>query len=116
MPRVLERVAPALFLSTCLLLPFCLASCGGDTEPALAAAPRDILLEIDSAPVPDGIEPQVWADLKAALRKVVEAEGRTKVSTAAPTNPANRIDDFRIRFTFGHDDSDCYWSYLNRGD
>ena len=104
-----------------------LAACGGhgsgpvsSVEPAAASAPpasqslAEAIAEVDAAPVPDGVDPEVFAMLQAELKRCLTEQGAERITSLAPHGDANVVDDL-----FLYDDaggSHLEWTYRNQGD
>jgi hypothetical protein len=87
---------------------------------ATSTQPREIsltdaLTELNALPVPDGVKPEVFKQLKDALNKALRAKGTSKISCTPPTNPVSAIPDLALA-DHGDGTMDLTWSHYNVGD
>jgi hypothetical protein len=107
-PGVLRLLLPLLAMLTSFAV-----SCGGSrTEPS-PVAPRptlaEAIAEVEAAPVPAGMDPQVFAQLKAALLLSLEARDAAKFTTATQ-GQYNEVNEIFVL------DDTLMWMYKNVGD
>jgi hypothetical protein len=102
------------------------AACsGGQQASSLVAAPDDpapgpqarseVLAQLEAMGVPDGVDAAVFAQLKEALRAILERGDGAKLVSTPPTGAINHINDL----TSGVDDlgnKGIQWNYRNAGD
>jgi hypothetical protein len=115
-----------LVIGCVVLICLCLLGCGGSKgsvtglprADAPVAAPRtqaEALAQLDALPLPDGVDAATFAELKSALRAMLEQMPPARFTSTPPTGPANKIMDL----TTGIDDDGnegIQWNYLNVGD
>ncbi len=115
--RILHR--NCLALAGVLLALLACAGCGRQalalspaTQPILSATPRpDLSLD---APLPAGVNPQLWAQLCSALRGALARPGKT-AAAAVPAAEASRVSDFVI-VPDAAGLPEASWTYTNPGD
>jgi len=119
----------ALLLIGCLVLVAGINSCGGSGGTSLSALQRidnpqhasqpesldDILAQLEALPVPPGADPEVFAELKQALRAYLEDSGRERWTSLAPSGPLNQVDDLTSAITDDGEEG-IQWTYRNVGD
>jgi len=107
-----------------IVLLITLVSCTGNVPlPAGSSAPRDTsafivsqLNELGTLPCPAGVKPQTWDDLRAALRKVLEArladlQAHPRAVSSAPTSTGAATS-----LTWDISTPALQWRYYNPGD
>jgi len=101
-----------------LLLIVVAAACGGSGGPAIQSRDIDLAAferELAALPLPDGVEPALWASLKDELRSAVNKAASERAVSAAPDSPYSTVDDFAVKAeTDGT--ATCSWTYRNQGD
>ncbi len=75
----------------------------------------DALAQLDALPVPAGVKPEVFMQLKDALREALRAKATSKVTSTPPTGDANRVNDLAIADN-GDGTYSLTWHYRNLGD
>lgn len=102
------------------------AACGGGPNSVQLATVRDepdsapqtraaALAQLERLPVPAGVDPAVFAQLKNALRDFLEQDHSNRLVSTPPTGVLNHINDL----TSGVDDNGnvgIQWNYRNVGD
>jgi hypothetical protein len=73
------------------------------------------LMELDAMQTPKGVDPAVFAQLKASLRTALIARGEGKLVSTPPMGPANAVPDLSVTDT-GGGTADITWHYYNVGD
>ncbi|MCB1185650.1 S8 family serine peptidase [bacterium] len=68
------------------------------------------MAEIESAPVPQGVDPDIHQQLKAALAAYIEANYPDRISSSAPSGIAGRVTELSLA------DAELSWTYRNAGD
>lgn len=115
-----------------VLLALVLASCGGKsganltlTEPGsqhttIAPPPRNLSVEeavaqVEKAPVPEGVDAELFAQLKDQLIRQLRATSADKVTAGPPMHDYNQVSDLQL---LGNptDGLMLKWTYINRGD
>jgi hypothetical protein len=87
----------------------CAVTTNDSAQPVPAALP--IQSDISAAPVPPGIDAELWAQLTAELARVVAARG--KVTSLAAQGRGSRVLDFWLLDNSG---GVGFWGYRNQGD
>jgi len=70
--------------------------------------------QIESAPVPGGVDPALWGELTAELARVVAQGGSSQIVQHPPIGDRNQVDDLELV-----DDGSSQrleWTYVNVGD
>ncbi len=117
---LLGSAALGLSLSACGAdgkSPFMQGGSGLQASPAAQAQTAgEALAQLDALPVPPGADPEIFAQLKAGLRAMLqEMPAGQRLVAKAPGGPNNVISDL----TSGVDDQGnkgIQWNYLNQGD
>jgi len=84
----------------------------------LSATPHnraEALAQLDALPAPPGVDKEVFAEIKTAMREILETADPSRFASIAPIGAINRIEDL----TTGIDDSGAkgiQWNYKNAGD
>jgi uncharacterized protein YkwD len=92
------------------------AACAGNA-PRLdrAAVPQASLQsQLDTLPVPQGVDPADFAQLKAALQQYVDARAGQRTTSAPPSGPTAMVNDFNAELENGI--VTFTWTYRNPGD
>jgi hypothetical protein len=76
---------------------------------------KSALADLDVLPLPDGVDPAVFTQLKDALRVALEARSKGKLASVPPTGPANAVPDLQITDA-GSGTVNLMWHYYNLGD
>ena len=102
------------WLLTSLVLTLLIAGCGGSPQlsgkPQSTNLPADVSRQIDLLPTPSGVDPQVFAQLKDELKRVLAAQGGKRVS-APPVNNASAT-----HLTLDGVQGKLDWDYYATGD
>ncbi|HES57916.1 MAG TPA: hypothetical protein ENO21_00635, partial [Firmicutes bacterium] len=88
---------------------------GHDSVDAPGSALQDALSAIDDAQVPPGLDEELFSQLKAELKRVLEARGTRQLAVHPPERERNAVRDLRIGEQAG-EGWVLSWSYENRGD
>jgi PKD repeat protein len=142
--RVLARLKSLLQIAAPIVIMAHIFSCGDNyraanpiiqherSQPVIAA-----LSQLDALPKPEGVDAKLWDELKDALKKALETEGRgfiprrdasgkipyggekfpalQKNTSTPPTGDANHVADFAIT-DHGDGSYSLSWHYRNLGD
>jgi hypothetical protein len=111
---------------TALIAVLLLAACGQESRNAAfstAIAPQsnasinfsESLAELNALRAPEGADPEVFAQLKAALHAALLGQEAAKLVSTPPTGAANAVPDFAMTDT-GGGNADLTWHYYNQGD
>jgi len=114
-----KKAALGTSIITCLLalVAFCVLGCGGRQLQSANSTPDSLaqaIAQVESAETPEGVDPTVYAELKAELIRVI-SELTDKGTSIPPTGAQNQVTDLLL---LGNN-TDGYrleWSYLNTGD
>jgi len=102
------------WLLTGLVLTLLVAGCGGSPQlgspPAGTSLPAGVSRQIDLLPTPAGVDPQVFAQLKDELKRVLSAQGGKTVS-GPPANNASAT-----HLTLDGAQGKLNWAYYATGD
>jgi hypothetical protein len=122
------RLVYFLLLGTAAGLLAALGGCGGkgggSTVPpefnnadlqAVAHSIEGEIAEIDAAPLPAGVDPRVFEQLKAELKRVLQARGNSQLPITPPMGAGNKVTDLRL-FVPEYYQPYLSWSYQNLGD
>jgi uncharacterized delta-60 repeat protein len=110
----------ASYISAVFIVMLLLYSCAGNRTISSAghSLPQtlsDALAQLDALPVPKGVKPEVFQQLKDALAAALRAKGTGKIICTPPTGTANQVNDLAIV-----DDGDgtftLRWHYRCLGD
>lgn len=108
--------AAAAFIPACrlaALVALCCAftACGGETpgQPAEPAGISASLAELEAAPCPDSIDPLLFSQLKAELKRVLLARPQPKTAAAVPSTDLSAA-------AITHTGSELVWYYYSQGD
>jgi PKD repeat protein len=106
-----------------LVLLWC-CGCGGqhssgapqepDQSAVNARALAETLRQLDALPNPAGADPQHWAELKDAFRRLL-TKGKSKFSCQAPGSGRSQVDDLTVT-AGGGGNADFNWTYRSEGD
>jgi len=117
-----NRALLILVVAACSLSGACGGSGGGLTPSTpgvdLSATPHsraEALAQLDALPTPPGVDKKVFAEIKAAMRAILETADPARFVSTAPVGMKNRIEDL----TTGIDDNGAkglQWNYKNAGD
>ncbi len=90
---------------------------GGKDKPRVSMEHdlANVLLELDAAQAPAGVDSALFAQLKEALRAALEDRYHGKFVATPPTGPDNEIPDFNFEDN-GDGTHTFSWSYYNVGD
>ncbi|MCC7478395.1 S8 family serine peptidase [bacterium] len=75
----------------------------------------EILSEVRGSPVPAGVDPGVYEELRRELQRVLEDRQLARVSSQAPQGSANIVRDLQL-LDDGSGGQLLQWSYVNVGD
>jgi hypothetical protein len=112
-----------LALTTALIAALLLVACGQSSErrmPSSVIQPQstniaDALAQLDAMQAPESVKPEVFSQLKSALRAALIARGEGKIVATPPTGTANAVTDLAITDA-GGGTADFTWRYRNVGD
>lgn len=82
---------------------------------AVARSIEGEIAEIDAALLPAGVDPQVFEQLKAELKRVLQARGNSQLPITPPMGAGNKVTDLRL-FVPEYYYPYLTWSYQNLGD
>lgn len=104
-----------------LLLALLLAGCSGSAQlrdTSIGANGSDVLTSPESAAagmsVPDGVSPELWAELNAELYRQLAAVGNKKAAGQLPPPEKGSIDDLKLNVE--GTEAWLSWTYKNPGD
>lgn len=83
------------------------------TTPQRRASVAAEIAELDAMPVPPGADPQVFMQLKAALKRMMMLQG-FKTASAPPSSNRSKVDD--LAATGDTTNATFTWTYRNEGD
>jgi PKD repeat protein len=95
-----------------------LYSCGGTEvglDPAADETLGSALSELEQLPPPEGMSPERFDNLKAAVASALQGSGQTRFAAAAPKAGAGAVDDLRVAVQNGNYLA-FTWTYRNKGD
>jgi hypothetical protein len=108
-----------------LLLVIFFSACGNRKETDSVTAPASVkppsisisnaLSELDAVVAPKGVDPIVFANVKAALREALLSRKARKLTCTPPTGTVNSVHDFTMTAA-GGGTYDLTWHYINVGD
>lgn len=82
------------------------------SEPILV---DQVVAEIESVPVPEGVDSVLWKQLTAELVRVLSESGNSEIIQHAPDGDRNQVSDLRLVSQDGLD-YQLEWTYRNVGD
>ena len=110
------------YLLTAFLALIALGACAGNSNehfPASSSqsdiAADDAVLEIEGLQPPEGVDPELFAELKSGLIDSLAGQGKDRFVSTAPSGSKNAVDDLwleRVDATT----ATAHWTYINVGD
>jgi hypothetical protein len=117
--KYIRLILIIVVLSSLALL---VSACGGGkrgvsgrTSAPVPTSINDAISELDRMPVPDGVDPAVFGQLKDALRAALVARGTDKIASTPPSGAVNGVPDAALT-DVGDGTFNATWHYYNVGD
>jgi hypothetical protein len=120
---MLQRARPLITAILIATLLASVAACGGGDAkptagslfPATSMDASQVLAELDAAQAPEGVDAELFAQLKNELAAQLRATNNARLVSAPPMGESNRVTDL-VALDNGDGTFEVVWHYRNTGD
>ncbi|MCD6282441.1 hypothetical protein J7J84_02390 [bacterium] len=98
------------------------ASLPGELQPGITGGERapvsveDALVELEELPVPEGVDPAIFDELRQSLAEALTERSGEKHVSSEPSDEGRRVRDLTLHVEPGGNSATLEWNYRNDGD